>query len=106
MTKQAKLATAKSTKSGQNIVAAAREALAHLKGEKSQVRTTQIRITEVKEIRAELKMSQQEFATAYGIPLRTVQSWEQGARHPDATARSYLRAIASFPKQVRSAVSS
>jgi DNA-binding transcriptional regulator YiaG len=36
--------------------------------------------------------------------LRTVQSWEQGARRPDATARSYLRTIASMPKQVRTAL--
>lgn len=94
----------RSTKAGRELVAAAREALAHMKGEATGVRETKVWIIDVKEIRGELEMSQQEFADAYGIPLRTVQSWEQGARRPDATARSYLRTIASMPKQVRSAL--
>jgi putative transcriptional regulator len=94
----------KSTRAGRSVVAAAREALAHLKGEASDVRETRVWVVDVKEIRRDLEMSQQEFAAAYGIPLRTVQSWEQGARQPDATARSYLRTIASLPKQVRNAL--
>lgn len=93
-----------STKAGRAIVGAAREALAYLKGEATGVRETKVWVIDVKEIRSELEMSQQEFADAYGIPLRTVQSWEQGARRPDATARSYLRTIASMPKQVRTAL--
>ena len=94
----------KSTKAGREIIAAAKEALAYLKGEATGVRETKVWVVDVKDIRRELDMSQQEFAEAYGIPLRTVQSWEQGARYPDATARSYLRTIASMPKQVRSAL--
>jgi putative transcriptional regulator len=94
----------KSTKAGRAIVTAAKEILAHLNGEDVGVRVHKIWVVDVKEIRKELEMSQREFAEAYGIPLRTVQSWEQGARHPDATARSYLRTIASMPKQVRSAL--
>lgn len=93
-----------STKAGREIVAAAREALAYLKGETTGVREARVWVVDVKEIRSGLAMSQQEFSVAYGIPLRTVQSWEQGARRPDATARSYLRTIASMPKQVRSAL--
>jgi putative transcriptional regulator len=94
----------KSTKAGREIVAAAKEILAHLNGEDVGVRTTRVWVVDVKELRDELSMSQQEFADAYGIPLRTVQSWEQGARHPDATARAYLQTISSLPKQVRSAL--
>ncbi|HAH09768.1 MAG TPA: hypothetical protein DCL54_04405 [Alphaproteobacteria bacterium] len=51
-----------------------------------------------------LGLSQEQFADAYGIPLRTVQSWEQGVRQPDATARSYLKAIGKIPAQVRNAL--
>lgn len=105
MKKQANRTTTKSTKAGRSVVAAAREALAYLKGGKTAVRETQVWVADVKDIRRELDMSQQQFAAAYGIPLRTVQSWEQGARHPDATARAYLRVIASLPQQVRGAVS-
>lgn len=93
-----------STKAGREIVAAAKEALAYMKGEVTGLRVTKVWVIDIKELRDELAMSQQEFADAYGIPLRTVQSWEQGVRHPDATARSYLRTIASMPKQVRSAL--
>ncbi|MBP6012904.1 MAG: helix-turn-helix domain-containing protein [Alphaproteobacteria bacterium] len=94
----------KTTKAGRAIIAAAKEILAHLDGKDVGVRETKVWVVDVKEIRNELSMSQQEFAEAYGIPLRTVQSWEQGARRPDATARAYLRTIASLPKQVRSAL--
>lgn len=94
----------KSAKAGREVVAAAKQILAHLNGENVGVRTTKVWVVDIKELRDELAMSQQEFAEAYGIPLRTVQSWEQGVRHPDATARSYLRTIASMPKQVRSAL--
>jgi hypothetical protein len=48
---------AKSTKAGRSIVAAAREVLAHLKGEKTQVRVTNVWVADVKEIRHELAMS-------------------------------------------------
>lgn len=94
----------RTTKAGRAVIAAAKEILAHLDGKNVGVRETKVWVVDVKDIRHELDMSQQEFAEAYGIPLRTVQSWEQGARRPDATARSYLRAIASMPKQVKSAL--
>ena len=97
-------AQTKSTKAGRSVVAAAREALAHITGGKVPVRETSVWTADVKDIRRGLDMSQQDFADAFGIPLRTVQSWEQGARQPDATARSYLRTIAKFPRQVRSAM--
>jgi putative transcriptional regulator len=49
-------------------------------------------------------MSQQEFADAYRIPLRTLQGWEQGQRQPDAPATAYLQAISRLPKQIKSAM--
>lgn len=36
----------------------------------------------VKEIRKKTKMTQKEFALFFGIPLSTVQHWEQGVRYP------------------------
>ena len=56
-----------------------------------------------KEIREELNMSQQEFSKAYGIPLATLQNWEQGRRKLDTTAIAYFRAIKKFPKEVMTA---
>lgn len=36
----------------------------------------------VKEFRLAHKMTQKQFAEYFEIPLKTVQSWEQGARKP------------------------
>ena len=56
-----------------------------------------------KEIRENLKMSQQEFASAYGIPLSTLQNWEQGRRKLDTTAVAYFKAIMRYPHEVMEA---
>lgn len=55
-------------------------------------------------IRQNLNMSQREFATAFGIPLSTLQNWEQGRRKIDSTAVSFLRTINQFPNEVRQAL--
>jgi putative transcriptional regulator len=92
------------TKADRRVIAAVKQARAYLRGDKTTARETQVRVVDVKAIRRDLDLSQREFADAYGIPLRTVQSWEQGVRQPDATAQSYLRIIANLPKQVRTAL--
>ena len=55
-------------------------------------------------IRKQLNMSQSQFSKAFGIPLRTLQCWEQGVRNLDMTAASYLRIISKFPKEVQDAL--
>ena len=52
-------------------------------------------------IRQQLQMSQSQFANAFGIPIRTLQGWEQGKRKIDATTASYLRVIAQLPNEVQ-----
>ena len=91
------------TKAGESILRGMREVLEHLEGKRA-LRTTVVHVADVKAIRRQLRMSQQEFAKAYRIPLRTLQGWEQGQRHPDAPATAYLQAIARLPKQIRAAV--
>jgi len=58
----------------------------------------------VKIIRRVLKLTQQEFAAQFGIPLGTLRDWEQGRKEPDQAARSYLLVIASDPGAVREAL--
>lgn len=36
----------------------------------------------IKRMRLYLKMTQEEFSNAYGIPVRTLQQWESGRRNP------------------------
>ena len=55
-------------------------------------------------VRQQLNMSQSQFARAFGIPLRTLQGWEQGRRKIDMTTLSYLRIISKFPNEVQAAL--
>jgi putative transcriptional regulator len=55
-------------------------------------------------IRKQLKMSQQQFANAYYIPLSTLKGWEQGHRQPDAIASAFLSVIARLPDQIQKAL--
>ena len=58
------------------------------------------RVENPKEIRQQLNMTQEQFATQFHIPLGTLRDWEQGVRLPDSATRSYLRVIAKNPQAV------
>jgi putative transcriptional regulator len=88
------------SKSGEALIDSLTEALAHAKGEPSGVRVHTVEVPNVREIRRALRMSQQEFAAAYRIPLPTLKGWEQGRRQPDAPAAAYLFAIARKPLEI------
>ena len=55
-------------------------------------------------IRRALKLSQEDFAGAFHIPIGTLRDWEQGRKEPDAAARAYLRVIAREPETMRKAL--
>ena len=59
------------------------------------------RTPRVKIIRRALKLSQEEFAAHYHIPVGTLRDWEQGRTEPDAPGRAYLTVIAARPDMVR-----
>jgi len=52
------------------------------------------RMSQVRQIRRALHLTQEEFATRFRIPLGTLRDWEQGKSTPDQAARAYLRVIA------------
>jgi len=62
-------------------------------------RTPQVRV-----IRRALKLSQEEFAARFRIPLGTLRDWEQGRKDPDAAARAYLLVIGRNPTAVTKAL--
>jgi putative transcriptional regulator len=62
------------------------------------------RVPQVSIIRRALKLSQDEFAARFHIPVGTLRDWEQGRKEPDAAARAYLRVIAREPETVRRAL--
>jgi putative transcriptional regulator len=62
------------------------------------------RVPQVKVMRRALRMTQEEFAARFRIPLGTLRDWEQGKTKPDQAARAYLTVIARNPKAVTEAL--
>jgi putative transcriptional regulator len=58
------------------------------------------RVPNVRAVRQGLKLTQEEFAARFGLPLGTVRDWEQGAHRPDRAAQVLLRVIAKSPEAV------
>jgi putative transcriptional regulator len=61
-------------------------------------------VPRVKTLRRALRLTQEEFASRYRIPLGTLRDWEQGRSEPDQTARAYLKVIAVNPEMVQQAL--
>ena len=59
---------------------------------------------DVKAIRTNLGMTQQEFAGQFGFSVNTLRHWEQGARQPEGPTRAYLLVIERAPKAVQKAL--
>jgi putative transcriptional regulator len=71
------------------------EAKAYKSGElKVEGATFKIKVPDVKAIRTQAGMTQEEFASMFRWSLDTVRSWEQGRRVPDQSARILLALFA------------
>lgn len=89
----------------QNLLQGIREAGAYLRGNPPvATRVDRIDPESVAAIRAKLRLSQPEFASAFGISPATLRNWEQGRRQPTGPARVLLRVAAKHPKLVLEAV--
>ena len=55
-------------------------------------------------IRRRLKLTQEEFAEQFQVPLGTLRDWEQGRVEPDQAAKAYLKVIAHNPALVLEAL--
>lgn len=64
------------------------------------------RTPQVKVVRRALRLTQEEFAYQFHIPIGTLRDWEQGRSVPDKAAEAYLRVIARDPEAVRRALAS
>jgi putative transcriptional regulator len=51
-------------------------------------------------LRRKLKLTQEQFAARFHLPLGTVRDWEQGAHRPDKAAQVLLTVIARDPEAV------
>ena len=100
-----KKAGAKKTTFGADLIEGMKLILDHQRG-KVELEQLWPKPIDVKAIRKRVKMSQAEFARAYGLSKRALQEWEQGGRQPDSAARAYLTVIAKEPAVVRRALAS
>jgi putative transcriptional regulator len=57
-------------------------------------------VTLAKRARVVAGLSQGAFTDTYGIPIGTLQDWENRRSEPDATAAAYLTAITNDPECV------
>jgi putative transcriptional regulator len=64
------------------------------------------RVPTVRALRQKLKLTQEEFAKRFHLPLGTVRDWEQGAHRPDKAAQVLLTVIAKDPDAVARALES
>ena len=62
------------------------------------------RIIDVRLIRDRFGLSQEQFASRFGLPLDMVRGWENRTLVPDAAARTLLRVIWGEPEAVRRVV--
>lgn len=87
-----------------DLLDATREALAHYKGEKRDLRTTilpepprPMSRAEIHTLRDKVKVSQSVFAKCLNVSTKLVQAWEGGIRHPDGAALRLLRVAELAP---------
>lgn len=87
-----------------SIMRGARQSLKFGKGSREEgfvVHRVQVpRKVNAKAIRQRLGMTQHQFAVTFGLPERTLRSWEAGERQPKSAARVLLRIIATNPVAV------
>ena len=81
------------------------EALEFSKGKKDKAVVHKFTPVDVKNIRAKVGMSQNEFASAFGISVSTLRHWERGDRVPNGPALVLLNVVAKEPKAVLKALS-
>ena len=97
---------AKSTDFGSALLEGLREAVAWKRGEIAHTVRNVPSMTpdRVKAIRRGVAKSSREFSARFGIPVRTLEGWEQGRRQPDPAASVLLRVIEQNPKAVEEAL--
>jgi putative transcriptional regulator len=97
---------AKTTKVGQSVIRSLKEIRAWQRG-KGTARLVEvpdpIPPVRIKAIRKKVAKSVRVFSERFGLPAKTVQQWEQGARRPDAASSLLLEVIDSDPDVVAAA---
>ena len=101
-------AAGKGSRVGDDLVEAFEEMAAHLRGEMAleahEVPDIALTPARIKAIRTKVASSTKAFERLFGIPARTMESYEQGRRNPDGAMRALLRIIDREPAAARRAL--
>jgi putative transcriptional regulator len=62
------------------------------------------KMARVKRVRMQLRLSQDEFASCYHVPLNQLKAWERHEAVPDPVAQAFIEAIAGEPDAVARAL--
>ena len=76
------------------------EALAIARGEVKPAKLHVPAEIDVRAIRARTRLSQEDFATAFGFTINQIRDWEQGRARPLGGVRAYLLIIERDPRRV------
>jgi putative transcriptional regulator len=105
---RAKGPRSKGSRVGDDLVEAFEEMARHLRGEieiaAHEVPGGALTPAQIKAIRSKVASSTKEFERLFGIPARTMESYEQGRRNLDGAMRALLRIIDREPKAARRAL--
>jgi putative transcriptional regulator len=90
----------------QKIMAGLEDALAYADGDSSRGTAHQVKVgdVDITHLREKLGLSQDKFASLFGLSPRTLRNWEQGVRHPEGAARILLQVIDREPDAVMRAL--
>jgi len=82
------------------LVGSIREAGAYLRGEETPARVTFVGEPHPRVIREGTGLTQERFAAALGISVKTLRNWEQGRREPSGPAMRLLQIAARHPEVI------
>jgi putative transcriptional regulator len=98
----------KGSRVGDDLVVAFEEMARHLRGEieleAHDLQGGAMTPAQIKAIRSKVASSTKEFERLFGIPARTMESYEQGRRSLDGAMRALLRIIDREPNAARRAL--
>ena len=94
------------SKLGSELIQSMAEALAHAQGKRSgvSIHRVAVRPDQIQKARKRLGLSQDQFATVFGVSASTLRKWEQGQRSPVGAARTLLKVIEREPRAVARAL--
>jgi putative transcriptional regulator len=81
-----------------DLVESIKEAGAYLRGEQAPARVTFVGEPDPRLIREGMGLTQERFASALGISVKTLRNWEQGRREPSGPAMRLLEIAARHPE--------